>query len=121
MRIRTTPLRVWPVTLALLLWLPPATRSFGQAPSAATKQDPEVEIGKEAFQELKAKGEIVASSPLYDTLTPIEAAIRLPTARPAITPARIPGKKDLFFISREPHCVRGKRTARTCSYSIAFS
>ncbi|HVP62913.1 MAG TPA: M48 family metallopeptidase [Myxococcaceae bacterium] len=34
-------------------------------------QDLELLIGQEAYQELKAKGEIVASSPLYDTLRPI--------------------------------------------------
>ena len=43
--------------------------------------DDEQQIGQEVFNELKAKGEIVASSPLYDTLTPITAAI-VRTAQP---------------------------------------
>jgi beta-barrel assembly-enhancing protease len=43
--------------------------------------DNEQQIGQEVFNELKAKGEIVASSPLYDTLTPMTAAI-VRTAQP---------------------------------------
>ena len=34
-------------------------------------QDPELAIGKEVFNELKAKGEIIESSPLYDDLMPV--------------------------------------------------
>ena len=34
-------------------------------------EDLEVLIGQEVYQELKAKGEIVATSPLYDTLRPL--------------------------------------------------
>src|SRR6185295_6441413 len=34
-------------------------------------QDPELAIGKEVFNELKAKGEIIESSPLYDALMPV--------------------------------------------------
>src|SRR5262245_27304305 len=44
-------------------------------------QDDEQQIGQQAFEELKAKGEIVASSPLYDSLSPIAAAITR-TAQP---------------------------------------
>jgi predicted Zn-dependent protease len=43
--------------------------------------DDEQQIGQEVFNELKAKGEIVASSPLYDSLVPIAAAITR-TAQP---------------------------------------
>src|SRR5262249_41591532 len=39
------------------------------------------EIGKQVFEELKGKGEIVSSSPLYDSLTPITTAIAR-TAQP---------------------------------------
>ena len=35
-------------------------------------QDEEVQMGQEVFNELKAKGEIIESSPLYDKLKPIE-------------------------------------------------
>jgi predicted Zn-dependent protease len=38
-------------------------------------QDDEVRMGNEVFNELKAKGEIVESSPLYDQLKPIADAI----------------------------------------------
>jgi predicted Zn-dependent protease len=38
-------------------------------------QDEEVEIGQEIFNGLKAKGEIVQSSPLYDQLRPVADAI----------------------------------------------
>ena len=47
------------------------------APLAAQggNQDEEVQMGQEVFNELKAKGEIVVSSPLYDQLQPIADAI----------------------------------------------
>jgi predicted Zn-dependent protease len=38
-------------------------------------QDGEVQMGQEVFNELKAKGEIIESSPLYDQLKPIANAI----------------------------------------------
>jgi predicted Zn-dependent protease len=38
-------------------------------------QDDEVRMGEEVFNQLKAKGEIVESSPLYDELKPIAEAI----------------------------------------------
>jgi predicted Zn-dependent protease len=38
-------------------------------------QDVELQIGQEVFNELKAKGEIVESSPLYDSLRPVAEAI----------------------------------------------
>jgi len=38
-------------------------------------QDDEVQMGQEVFKQLKDKGEIVESSPLYDTLQPIADAI----------------------------------------------
>jgi len=39
------------------------------------KQDEELEMGREIFNELKANGEIVESSPLYDQLRPVADAI----------------------------------------------
>ncbi len=47
------------------------TASAAQQP----KQDEEQQMGQEIFNELKAKGEIIESSPLYDTLRPIADAI----------------------------------------------
>jgi len=38
-------------------------------------QDEEVQMGQEVFESLKAKGEIIESSPLYDQLRPIADAI----------------------------------------------
>src|SRR5215471_15987921 len=45
------------------------------ATAAGQNQDDEVQMGREAFNELKAKGEIIESSPLYDQLRPIADAI----------------------------------------------
>jgi len=44
-------------------------------------QDLELLIGQEVWDELKAKGEIVATSPLYDTLRPLADRI-IPAAQP---------------------------------------
>jgi len=49
--------------------------------AAGSAVDDEQEVGQEAFSELKAKGEIVASSPLYDPLMPIANAVSK-TAQP---------------------------------------
>jgi predicted Zn-dependent protease len=52
---------------------------FGRAgtpsPAQTSEQDEEVQMGQEVFNELKVKGEIVESSPLYDQLRPIADAI----------------------------------------------
>ena len=58
---------------------PDGARFDGEA--QATQLDDEQQIGQEVFNELKAKGEIVASSPLYDSLTPVADAITR-TAQP---------------------------------------
>lgn len=55
--------------------------SVGPQAAPDERLDDEQQIGKEAFDELRAKGEIVASSPLYDSLVPIAAAITK-TAQP---------------------------------------
>src|SRR5215469_1030755 len=47
----------------------------GGTAAAEQPQDEELELGQEAFAELKAKGEIIESSPLYDLLQPIADAI----------------------------------------------
>jgi predicted Zn-dependent protease len=46
-----------------------------QAPTPEPVTDQETELGQEMYKELKAKGEIVESSPLYDTLKPISDSI----------------------------------------------
>lgn len=45
------------------------------APAQTSDQDQEVQMGQEVFNELKSKGEIVESSPLYDNLRPLTDAI----------------------------------------------
>ena len=55
-----------------------ATALFLAVRNAAAQdqnQDQEVQMGQEIFNELKAKGEIIESSPLYDQLKPIADAI----------------------------------------------
>jgi beta-barrel assembly-enhancing protease len=45
------------------------------AQTQTSDQDVELQLGQQMFDELKAKGEIVESSPLYDQLRPISDAI----------------------------------------------
>jgi len=53
-----------------------AARTAGaQSPSAAQNQVDELKMGEEVFKDLKAKAEIIESSPLYDQLRPIADAI----------------------------------------------
>jgi beta-barrel assembly-enhancing protease len=49
--------------------------SYGSSAAQTSNQDDEVQMGQEVFNELKAKGEIIESSPLYDQLKPIADAI----------------------------------------------
>jgi predicted Zn-dependent protease len=60
-----------------------ALLSSAGAPRASqdARLDDEQQVGQEVFNELKAKGEIVASSPLYDALSPIATAVTR-TAQP---------------------------------------
>ncbi len=46
-----------------------------QAPVPEPVTDQETELGQEMYKELKAKGEIIETSPLYDTLKPIADSI----------------------------------------------
>jgi predicted Zn-dependent protease len=57
-----------------------STATTGPVQSGAAADD-ETQVGQEMFNELKAKGEIVASSPLYDGLQPITDAVAR-TAQP---------------------------------------
>jgi predicted Zn-dependent protease len=49
--------------------------AVGNAHAQEQNQDQEVQLGQEVFNELRAKGEIIESSPLYDQLKPIADAI----------------------------------------------
>jgi predicted Zn-dependent protease len=60
------------------LFIGVAAMSLAAAVNVAAQQqnqDEEVQMGQEVFNELKAKGEIVESSPLYDQLRPFADAI----------------------------------------------
>lgn len=69
--------RRWFTTLAIAAT---ATAVAAQATPRA-QQDDEQQVGQQVFDELKAKGELIASSPLYDSLLPISNAI-VRTAQP---------------------------------------
>jgi beta-barrel assembly-enhancing protease len=64
------------VLYAMAVLCPVAVAIVG-APSqdAGQGQDEELQMGQEVFNELKAKGEIIESSPLYDQLRPIADSI----------------------------------------------
>jgi Zn-dependent protease with chaperone function len=47
----------------------------GQAPLPEPVTDQETELGQAVYNQLRDKGEIIASSPLYDSLRPIAEAI----------------------------------------------
>ena len=61
--------------LVAVLCLMVATIAGAKAATESQKGDDELRTGQEVFNKLKAKGEIVASSPLYDQLRPIADAI----------------------------------------------
>jgi predicted Zn-dependent protease len=78
----TIGLSVWTKTLQssllfqiALVGLCLATTACVRSKKEGGGQDDEVQMGQEVFNELKAKGEIVESSPLYDSLRPIANAI----------------------------------------------
>jgi beta-barrel assembly-enhancing protease len=51
------------------------TTSAAQAPTPEPVTDQETELGKEVYTQLRDRGEIIDSSPLYDSLRPIAEAI----------------------------------------------
>jgi len=61
--------------LAMPFLLLVSTLCAAQAPAPEPVTDQETELGQAMYDQLKEKGEIVESSPLYDTLKPIAAAI----------------------------------------------
>ncbi len=65
--------RLWArvlVAAALACWVP-AANATTSARAAPPAQDEELAVGQEVFNQLKAKGEIIESSPLYDVLLPV--------------------------------------------------
>ena len=63
--------RFWIMPLLFML----STICMAQAPRPERVTDEETELGMEVYKELKAKGEIIESSPLYASLEPITEAI----------------------------------------------
>jgi predicted Zn-dependent protease len=64
--------RGWTVVLATLIF---ATAAVAQVPTPEPVTDQETELGKAMYDQLRAKAEIIQSSPLYDNLKPIADAI----------------------------------------------
>jgi predicted Zn-dependent protease len=91
MRWKSSLSRIWVPALALTL----SVLCGAQAPMPEPVTDQETELGDQMYKELKAKGEIVASSPLYDILKPIADSI----SRAAQSRYPHPFK---FFIVHEP-------------------
>ena len=73
--------RALTVAGAALTCLLPALQAQAPARGERQPQDAELAIGQEMFNELKAKGEIIESSPLYDALLPVIEPI-MRTAQP---------------------------------------
>jgi beta-barrel assembly-enhancing protease len=63
------------VALCLVVSDASAQQQNSTASAQQQSQDEEVQLGQEVFNELKAKGEIIESSPLYDKLKPFADAI----------------------------------------------
>jgi len=63
------------VALCLVVSDACAQQQNSNASAQQQNQDEEVQLGQEVFNELKAKGEIIESSPLYDQLKPFADAI----------------------------------------------
>ena len=75
-----TLIRAFTIAVAALAWSTPAV--YAQATARGERsRDAELAIGQEMFNQLKAKGEIVESSPLYDVLLPVIEPI-MRTAQP---------------------------------------
>lgn len=65
------PVRGWVIVGAALICLAPGRSAAMQRDTAQASQDQELTVGQATFDELKARGEIIESSPLYDSLLPV--------------------------------------------------
>ncbi len=74
MTVRYKLLRTFFIYVSAFLCFATAVSAGAQSTSEQS-QDEEVQMGQEVFDQLKAKGEIIESSPLYDQLRPIADAI----------------------------------------------
>ena len=69
LQLSLTRLRIAPLLLMVSIGC------GAQAPVPEPVSDQETELGQEIYKELSNKGEIIESSPLYDTLKPIADSI----------------------------------------------
>jgi predicted Zn-dependent protease len=69
------PLRTATLNAVVAVCLLIVAMAAGRSADQTLRPDEELQMGQEVFNELKAKGEIVESSPLYDQLQPIAEAI----------------------------------------------
>jgi len=72
--VASSPIRSLFLYAAAVLYLL-SVGTTGVSADGGKSQDDEVQMGNEVFNELKAKGEIIESSPWYDQLEPIADAI----------------------------------------------
>jgi predicted Zn-dependent protease len=70
--LRLSTLEFWIVPLLLAIV---ATTCAAQAPTPEPASDQETELGQAVYKQLRDKGEIIESSPLYDSLKPVAEAI----------------------------------------------
>jgi predicted Zn-dependent protease len=70
-KLRFSTLGFWIVPLLVIV----ATTCAAQAPTPEPVTDQETELGQEVYKQLRDKGEIIESSPLYDSLKPVAEAI----------------------------------------------
>ena len=69
--LRFSTFRFWIVPLLAII----ACTCTAQAPTPEPVSDQETELGQEVYKQLRAKGEIIESSPLYESLKPVAEAI----------------------------------------------
>ena len=72
LELRFSTLGFWIVPVLLAIVAPTVT---AQAPTPEPVSDQETELGQAMYKQLRHKGEIIESSPLYDSLKPVAEAI----------------------------------------------
>ena len=70
-RLRFSASGFWIMPLVAVL----SAACLAQAPTPEPVSDQETELGQEVYKQLRDKGEIIESSPLYDSLKPVAEAI----------------------------------------------
>ena len=89
------------------------TTSLAQAPRPEPVTDQETELGQQVYKELLAKGEIIDSSPLYESLKPVADAIS------RVAQPRYPTLSN-SFLSTKPIPMPSRRQAGTFMWWTLF-